>query len=301
MKKAYVYPRFSKYDFLVLRLGGAGLGNLLFTYSRALVYSRMHEIPMIWPTWISIKAGTWIRREKDKRLYHDLFLNRNGSVGGLKKALLLLGKKRVSEKEELKEGKIMEFLGMDGMFEPILEDYALIREDLYRITRDKNKEGLTYDFSDSISVHVRLGDFMQADEKVLSAGAHNTRLPIEWYKSMILQIRKLVGRDVNVYVFSDGRQEELEPLLSLPNVSRVSFGNSIADILALSKANFFIASGSTFSMWARFLGRMGTMTYKNQLKQRLLTEDEPAMEFECEDEIPEEYHEYIKSCFNRSR
>ena len=34
----YVYPKLSPRDLFIFRLGGAGLGNLLFTYGRALAY-----------------------------------------------------------------------------------------------------------------------------------------------------------------------------------------------------------------------------------------------------------------------
>lgn len=51
----YVYPKLSEKDLGFIRLGGAGLGNLLFTYARALVYARDHGCQMIWPTWPSVK------------------------------------------------------------------------------------------------------------------------------------------------------------------------------------------------------------------------------------------------------
>lgn len=43
-----------------------------------------------------------------------------------------------------------------------------------------------------------------------------------------------------------------EPALSSPmeNVERITFGSAIADILALANAGIFVASGSSFSMWA---------------------------------------------------
>ena len=58
----YVYPKLSERDLGFVRLGGAGLGNILFTYARALVYARDHRCRLIWPTWFSFKLGPILRR-----------------------------------------------------------------------------------------------------------------------------------------------------------------------------------------------------------------------------------------------
>jgi hypothetical protein len=128
-----------------------------------------------------------------------------------------------------------------------------------------------------------LGDFSTPqNEAVLKSGAQNYRIPISWYVDQVKQLRQQVNRDVPVYIFSDGRNDELSELLSLPNCQRISFGSSIADILALSKSNILIASGSTFSMWASYLGRMPVIWYKSQLRQRLYYE-KTLVEFECDE------------------
>jgi hypothetical protein len=45
----------------------------------------------------------------------------------------------------------------------------------------------------------------------------------------------------------------------------MSFGSAIADLWALSNANVLVASGSTFSMWASYLGRMPVIWHPGQL------------------------------------
>lgn len=82
----YLYPKLSKKDLFLFRLGGAGLGNILFTYSRAVVCSqKLPDCKFVWPTWPSLKLGTIIRNEKDKRFYNDLFTNHSDYISGLKK------------------------------------------------------------------------------------------------------------------------------------------------------------------------------------------------------------------------
>ena len=58
---------------LVVFVWGGGLGNLLFIFARSIVLAEKINSQIIWPTWPSIKVGPWIRREKDKRFYGDLF------------------------------------------------------------------------------------------------------------------------------------------------------------------------------------------------------------------------------------
>lgn len=67
----YIYPKLSEKDCMLFRLGGAGLGNILFTYARAVIYVQKHEnAEMIWPTWFSFKLGPILRHESDKRFYN---------------------------------------------------------------------------------------------------------------------------------------------------------------------------------------------------------------------------------------
>ena len=68
----------------------------------------------------------------------------------------------------------------------------------------------------------------------------------------------------------------------------------IADILALSRAKLLVASGSSFSMWARYLGRMTTIMFPNQVKQKILTEKDSAREIVALEEISPEDAQFIK-------
>lgn len=280
----YVYPKLSNMDLCLTRIGGLGLGNMLFTYARALLYARDHNLQMIWPTWNSIPVGQILRRESGKRFYHNLFKNTQHAISGLKKwALLMFDKKQ-----------IVEFTGMEGEFEPLLgkENSEYIYAHLKSILKEKNRKALEFKPGNGICMHVRLGDFTRGTEAQIKAGDPNMCLPIQWYVDIVKQIRTATG-PVPVYVFSDGTDQELQALLSLENVQRMTYGTAIADIMAMAKAKLFIASGSTFSRWVRYLGRMSAITYPGQLKQHLLDEDEKAFEIEAE-KIPGIYMMKIK-------
>ena len=296
----YVYPKLSSKDLFVIRLGGSGLGNLLFAYGRALDYAKKHNCRVIWPTWPSLKIGPYLRREKDKRHYIGLFRNQSGAIGGLRKAWLLLTHKKVDESiaDQCPENGIVVFEKFIGSFEPIRESHKELRESLYANLCDKTV--LSFDASGCVLLHVRLGDFGKASEAELKAGKHDSRLPITWYCKMLEQVRAICGKAVQAYVFSDGTDEELAPLLAMEAVQRKTFGNAIADIIALSKAPLFIASGSSFSMWARYLGRQNTICYTNQIKEKILTESDATFEIEVEDSIPGEYKKRIFDCLQGS-
>ena len=70
-------------------------------------------------------------------------------------------------------------------------------------------------------------------------------------------------------------------MLELPNVQRVFWGNALKDMVAMSKADLLLASGSTFSLWARFLGRLDAIAYPGQLREKIALDGENIMEREC--------------------
>ena len=312
----YVYPKLSAIDLNITRIGGLGLGNMLFPYARAVLYARDHHLPLIWPTWNSIPAGQILRREKNKRFYNDLFTpkdaavkdvsgeNRLRVITGAEKNWLRMSRKHISEHDLseqhileqniLKGDRIIEFSGMEGEFAPLLgkENGTWLYEHLKSILQVKNRKALEFQPGKAVCMHVRLGDFTRMNgsgqtdeqkekwEEALRSGLPNLSIPLEWYVDLVRQIRKKLGYEIHVYVFSDGTDTELETLLSLSGVERKTFGTAIADIMALAQAKLFIASGSTFSRWVRYLGQMNTITYPGQLGQKLLEKDAGTFETE---------------------
>lgn len=300
----YIYPKLSEKDCLIFRLGGAGLGNILFTYARAVVYTKKHKnARMIWPTWFSLKLGPILRRESDKRFYNDLFVNKSEYISGLKKAYFLLTKKHIKEQEISKNQKsddcIVEFEGFENCFEEIINDSNIVYEDIVRNLNPKYKAALSFDGKNSICMHVRLGDFARVSWEEVKSGKHCSAIPIEWYVCMGMTLRQIIGEKTKIYVFSDGTDEELKPLLQLENVERITFGSAIADILALSNSGIFVASGSSFSMWARYLGRMTAVMFPNQVKQKILQSYDQGKEIVAFDKISLEDAQFIKKYWNQ--
>ena len=88
----YVYPKFDGLHLHFFRLGGSGLGNLLYPYFRALVYAKQNNLQLISPIFPSIKIGPYFRGESQKRSYRYVDIN---SINGFRKFLLLIFSKKI--------------------------------------------------------------------------------------------------------------------------------------------------------------------------------------------------------------
>lgn len=238
----YYWPKLSEkgIDTGVIRIGYAhGLGNLLNAWARCFVYAYKNgDIKnMIAPTWPQFSFNQWKHNDKDKRLYADLFTNKY-YINGLQKQFIL--------KTSKKKVKTFEIDGKSG-FNAFLHDHQIIYEELIKITKSKHKKGLDFDFSNSICMHIRFGDFKR----------YSRSTELTFFINTLTEIREKLKSNIICYIFSDAEDAELADLLKLENVERISFGSSISDILALSNSKMIIASkGSTFNKWASFLGRM---------------------------------------------
>jgi hypothetical protein len=257
MNHLYSYVSFSKWDFGPFRLLGSGLGNLLFPWARFVLGSKQHNLEAVAPTWATLKLGPLLRRELDARFYLGLFRPSPHQVAGWRKLWLLATAHRVDEAQlsELPRpavsrggtNRLIVFEGIRDGFSSLPRAASPVLDELQRITIERHRGDLRYRPSRCISMHVRLGDFR--DISLVT--------PVPWFVGIAKGLRQELGQDWPIHIFSDGTDEELAPLLSLPDSRHVSFGSSVADLLAMSRANVLIASRlSTFNMWSFYLGRM---------------------------------------------
>jgi hypothetical protein len=276
----YCYPRFSRLDFLVFRVLGPGLGNLLFPWARAVVAASRPGFRLVNPTWPQWKLGRLARLDSDLRSYAGMFQAPGDALTGAARLRALLGARRVTEAGLARagDGDLVIFEGMASMFAGLLPSRALLHDTLVASTRHDGRPTLAPCWGREIVVHVRLGDFAPASAAELEAGRNNARLPIAWYAAAVRGVRKGLGAEIPVHVFSDGRPEELRELLALPACRLEQGGNAIADLIALARGGLLVASGSTFSMWAAFLGQMPSVWHPGQRLQAL--NERPALETE---------------------
>jgi len=251
----YIFPKLSRFNLLAFRVAGPGLGNLLYPWARAEVCARNFGLPIINPTWFQFKLGPFLRGEKDKRTYVNLFSPADGYITGVSKLASLAVARWVSEMEfahnpgvwtKRRDNIVVTYEGLGRYFADILSDHEYVFRRLLSIARDAHKSGLAFNFANSISVHVRLADF-----KVL-----NQVTRFDFFKETITALRRALG-SLKLWIFTDGAATEVSEFISLGDAEVVTFGSSLADLLALARSNILVASGnSTFGWWASYLGRM---------------------------------------------
>ncbi|MDX1380647.1 MAG: hypothetical protein R3233_05975 [Xanthomonadales bacterium] len=287
----FAYPRLSKTDLLFVRIGGDGLGNLLFKWARCLATAERHGWRMIWPTWQSIKPKNWRVNPYDHRTYFDLFRPTERYVTGWRKPWYLVRYRLIGEQQALAEGappgSVVQFQGIADKFAPFLRDQALVCDELLRIARPPHLAALSEPSGAPIAIHVRRGDFVQQASYDDMVNTDNSALPLDWYIAALQAVRAAARRDLPAWVYSDGTTEELAPLLALPAVQRRDYGSGLGDMLGLSRARLLIASGSTFSMWGSFLGQVPTLWHPGKLLQHVLLEaPEKEIEWAPGDALP---------------
>jgi hypothetical protein len=270
----FAYPRLSKTDLLFIRIGGDGLGNLLFKWARCLAASERHGWRMVWPTWPSFKPKNWRVNPYDHRTYADLFTPNARYVSGWRKPWYLARYRWIPEQQALATGappgSVVEFRGMAEQFAPFRAEHELVYGELLRIARPLHLAALAEPDPAPIGIHVRRGDFVQQASHDAMLRIDNSLLPLEWYMAALQAVRGAAGRMVPAAVYSDGTAEELAPLLALPAVQRVDYGSGLGDMLGLSRSRLLIASGSTFSMWGSYLGQVPAIWHPGKLLQHVL-------------------------------
>ena len=172
-------------------------------------------------------------------------------------------------------------------------------DDLYRNLSKKNQLRIdNININDGFVVQIRMDDFKKVSLEQLKQGEDNVRIPLEWFENIIKQIRKIVNKNVKVYLMSDGSDRALQSIFKLGNVERFDLDNSICNILAMAKAKLMVVSGSTYSLWARFLGQMSSIAFKNQYKEKVLYDDKNKFEIDIEEKIEEKYYSILRSYFS---
>ena len=249
----YVNPVLSERDYGFARLGGPGLANCMFFAARAAILAKRRGATMLRPTWERVGIGQWIRRERDKRFYANLF-RKDSPLSGLKKIFLMRAKPHYGEDVafDVKDGIIM-VSGLRGYFSDLWNDADFVRQYYNENILPSAIINVPQQMDNSIAVHVRLGDYP----------AH-WRTDIEWYEASIKIVQEEWSKQhpdsqLVFKLFSDGTNEELSQLLSIDGVERVGFGNALADMIAISRCTMLVGSDSTFSGWGAFLGNVPCM------------------------------------------
>lgn len=288
-------------------VGRFGLAHSLLAWARCELWCKDHAVPMLSPNWNHLRVGPYLRREKDKREYQRLFTFPH-YVTGVLRAWLLWKLPHVSAIDlrpdrpiDTTKRQIIVFENrvtenFEYHFHEVVGRAPELRSALSRMTKPRHLPSKIDE--PHIAVHVRLGDFsVSVTEQDLRGGHRNSRLPTQWYVKSLLALRAALGRDVSTIVYSDGEDEDLADLLSIPAVRRAPEQSAVTNLLSISQASVLISSGSGFSTWGCFLGGVPRLCFPGQRQIRALGEPdsvdrEPEVDFN--QPIPPAFVEYVK-------
>ncbi len=271
------------------RLGRYGLAHGMLAWARCAVWCEANCAQMIAPFWLKPRIGPYLRRERDKRNYFKLF-HSGGAISGIRRLWLLarLPKHRVvlgtADCANATQGGILVFENAladneKQSFAQVIGHGAFLRDKLLAMTRVRYHPPCRE--QPFIAMHVRLGDFVTLALDPAQS-ANNVLLPIDWYGDRLLALRAALGSQVPAVVFSDGSDEELAPLLRLPDVSRSPRAESITDLLAMGQGACVIASASGFSLWGAFLGSAPRLSHVGKRKVPIYGGSDAAADIESD-------------------
>lgn len=146
--------------------------------------------------------------------------------------------------------KIVVFRGYGPFFGDLVGERDFLKQELLRITNERDKKESEAFPDYDIGINVRLGrDFPH-------------RTPVSWYAGVLQRLQEL-RPGLRSIVITDGMADELQPLLSLPGVELLQKRSAILDMLILGRARLIIgAGGSSFTAWGSFLSGAPTIILK---------------------------------------
>jgi hypothetical protein len=280
----FVYPKLGRVRLGDVYLFGTGLGNSLFPWARSVVAANSFELPMLSPVWERVTSGGgWITAIKtlslqnaSRRTYRGLFRRKLSFRKKLRELLVFsravhvdesLLPKQIESKFSSSGPTVFVFEGLRDGFDPLWPHRSYLRDEFTKLTQPEVLASVPPCAVPRVGCHIRLGDFQKTSDST-RLGQVNARLPLAWYACQ-LQLIKSYWPNVPIEIYSDGADEELEPILQLPNVTRANYQNAVADLVAMTRLRLLVCSGSSFSAWAAFLGKMPTIWFPGKIASQM--------------------------------
>jgi hypothetical protein len=217
-----------------------GLGNRLFPWARCHLHATRNHVPMLAPHW------WWPPRVRPLLTERPPAAELPGHlyVRGMRALPEYIAGPRRIVIEATSRGSIRVFRGEAGRFTDLHDAQDELGQALQRICTVSWPRA-----TDCIGLHVRRGDF-----------SLRARTPDNWFVDALRAVRAHVGALVPARIVSDSSESALQTILREPDTTLVRTGAPLGDLLALAGARVLLASGSSFSAWAAFLGGMPAAT-----------------------------------------
>lgn len=259
--------------YVLAELGNFGLGNRLLIWGKAYLLSYHNNIPLVVRGWSKISVGTWMRREKVKRMYGNFFFKTDSILLNFQEVFIPKSKMITNPAvsaiiSNYSIIKVTELPHWSDYFKDLKPFREIVKTALYDMLNPSLKSYLETLSIPIIGIHIRMGDFKPLLKGTDFSKVGHVRTPFAYFIDCIRQIREIAGSELPVTIFSDGYEGELQTILSLPNVHLALANPDIIDLLLLSKSKIVITSaGSTFSYWAGFLSDAPLILHQDHIHQ----------------------------------
>ena len=257
---------------------GTGLGNRLFHWCDAKIYSYQMGCKFISPRWCRASFGKHLRALAKGKLfaeplieYSNIFHRLPGDVSyqrGVAYSLLLskilLSKHPAILADPMPTDAVICFDKSDYTFLDYGEYRCALIRDLFDSLRPRIRAKILNSCEPFIGIHVRVGDGFKSPEPNVDGFVRTGWLqqtPIQWFRETLRLVRRVTGANYPAYIFSDGPAAVLKPLLDEGNVFIFNQNNPVIDLFSLSRSWLILGSGSSsFSAFAAFLGSAHSFT-----------------------------------------
>lgn len=264
---------------------GAGLGNELIPWARAIVASNVLGANVLLPAFgfnqrkywrhFGTPRRDWVTHKIIETVLPEFEFTVNDFLDGggdsLSEAIQCF-----SIKHKLSDRHAWAFTtqGMWGSYHHIREAKEHMKAMLYLskfAPKNLHKIKSRLDSTKlTIGMHIRLGDFQKPLNTENYRGKFNASLPMQWYVNIVKSITQQLGDTVQFLVVSDGSLEQLSPLLEecINVVTTLDIPDSdISDMLALAESDLLICSVSSYSCWSAFLSDTPYIWFEPNLQQ----------------------------------
>ena len=243
--KKYYFPllhnsRISIYPFI--RIGGFGLGNMLFPFFRALVAAIKDGALLMYPHHFQIQPRNYLRNfSKDSlRNYSSDFNKLNWCTLSRRRSFSLFYTKKWYDESKIDKESYIYFQGLKNYFFDLASYQNQIQNFLYYSFLFKPKL-----IKNIVAFHLRLGDF------VINNQSLDPSL-IRKYFHFFIQ------KSLIIHLYSDSTLKEILMYLNLeelPNgILFIKPLSPLKDIIRISQYEYICGSPySTFIEWARFI------------------------------------------------
>lgn len=256
---------------------GTGLGNKLFPWARCVIYAKNNNIKMLTVNWIQLRKASFVAGGID----YKVSLGKILLLGNFRHASTQLSMTESFFIRNFKNSKVKVFQGDGNFFDDLRTERDFIKTSLLAITNPRTLSQISEYKNFPIVLNIRRGkDFKDAKSEIDFLNEGGIRTPLSWFKNTLTAIRVFSGKNYPALIVSDGTENDLKELLTLPNTILAKTDKAIADLLLLSQAKILLGSGgSSFSAWGSFLSKAITLTIPGQNLQWFKISDDPIEHF----------------------